>query len=74
VLDVVVMIVAVALVFDFLNGFHDAATSIATVVSTRVLTLLQAVVRSASYHGARASSGLPSRLPSVGGLTYHSVF
>ncbi len=34
----VVAIIVVALVFDFLNGFHDAANSIATVVSTRVLT------------------------------------
>ena len=43
-LTVVVFIVVVALVFDFINGFHDAANSIATVVSTRVLTPLQAVV------------------------------
>ena len=34
----VVTIIVVALIFDFLNGFHDAANSIATVVSTRVLT------------------------------------
>ncbi|HEX9203618.1 MAG TPA: inorganic phosphate transporter, partial [Vicinamibacteria bacterium] len=32
-----VFIIVVALAFDFLNGFHDAANSIATVVSTRVL-------------------------------------
>jgi len=38
-----VLIVAVALVFDYVNGFHDAANSIATVVSTRVLTPLQGV-------------------------------
>ncbi|MBI1845434.1 MAG: inorganic phosphate transporter [Candidatus Rokubacteria bacterium] len=43
-LTAVVLIVFVALVFDFINGFHDAANSIATVVSTRVLTPLQAVV------------------------------
>lgn len=41
--SLVMVIVGVALVFDFLNGFHDAANSIATVVSTRVLTPLQAV-------------------------------
>jgi inorganic phosphate transporter, PiT family len=35
---VVAGIVLLALVFDYLNGFHDAANSIATVVSTRVLT------------------------------------
>jgi inorganic phosphate transporter, PiT family len=43
VLPLVAAIVAVALLFDFVNGFHDAANSIATVVSTRVLTPLQAV-------------------------------
>jgi PiT family inorganic phosphate transporter len=35
-LGVIVLLVAVALIFDFMNGFHDAANSIATVVSTRV--------------------------------------
>jgi PiT family inorganic phosphate transporter len=40
-------LVLVALVFDFLNGFHDAANSIATVVSTRVLKPLQAVLLAA---------------------------
>ena len=34
---VVVLLVALAIVFDFMNGFHDAANSIATVVSTGVL-------------------------------------
>src|SRR2546428_13043661 len=43
-LTLVVFIVIVALLFDFINGFHDAANSIATVVSPRVLTPLQAVV------------------------------
>ncbi|HEY6357948.1 MAG TPA: inorganic phosphate transporter, partial [Vicinamibacterales bacterium] len=38
------VIIAVALVFDYINGFHDAANSIATVVSTRVLSPAQAVV------------------------------
>ena len=33
-----IFIIALALAFDFVNGFHDAANSIATVVSTRVLT------------------------------------
>ena len=43
-MTLVAFIILVALVFDFINGFHDAANSIATVVSTRVLTPLQAVV------------------------------
>ena len=49
-LTVVVFIVFVALIFDFINGFHDAANSIATVVSTRVLTPLQAVVWAAFFN------------------------
>jgi PiT family inorganic phosphate transporter len=50
VLTLVVFIVLIALVFDFINGFHDAANSIATVVSTRVLTPLQAVVWAAFFN------------------------
>jgi PiT family inorganic phosphate transporter len=46
----VVLIVAVALAFDFFNGFHDAANSIATVVSTRVLTPRQAVAWAAFFN------------------------
>jgi inorganic phosphate transporter, PiT family len=49
-LTLVAFIVVVALVFDFINGFHDAANSIATVVSTRVLTPLQAVVWAAFFN------------------------
>jgi len=46
----ILLIVFVALVFDFLNGFHDAANSIATVVSTRVLTPAQAVAWAAFFN------------------------
>ena len=46
----VVAIVTLALVFDFTNGFHDAANSIATVVSTRVLTPRMAVVWAALFN------------------------
>ena len=49
-LTAVVFIIFIALVFDFINGFHDAANSIATVVSTRVLTPLQAVVWAAFFN------------------------
>src|SRR4030095_3798050 len=49
-LTLVVFIVVVALLFDFINGFHDAANSIATVVSTRVLSPLQAVVWAAFFN------------------------
>src|SRR3990172_9978887 len=49
-LAIVVAIVAVALIFDFVNGFHDAANSIATVVSTRVLSPRWAVVWAAFFN------------------------
>jgi PiT family inorganic phosphate transporter len=51
---IVVLIIFVALVFDYINGFHDAANSIATVVSTRVLTPGQAVVWAAFFNFAAA--------------------
>src|SRR5215467_14805209 len=47
---VVAFIIAVALAFDYINGFHDAANSIATVVSTRVLTPIQAVAWAAFFN------------------------
>ena len=47
---VIVLLVALALVFDFMNGFHDAANSIATVVSTGVLKPGQAVVFAAFFN------------------------
>jgi PiT family inorganic phosphate transporter len=46
----VIALVGVALLFDFINGFHDAANSIATVVSTRVLTPYQAVIWAAAFN------------------------
>jgi PiT family inorganic phosphate transporter len=46
----ILALIAVALAFDFINGFHDAANSIATVVSTRVLSPGQAVVWAASFN------------------------
>jgi PiT family inorganic phosphate transporter len=49
-LTLVIVIIAVALLFDFINGFHDAANSIATVVATRVLSPLQAVVWAAFFN------------------------
>jgi len=51
-LGVVIALVFVALAFDFMNGFHDAANSIATVVSTRVLKPYQAVVMAAFFNFA----------------------
>jgi len=51
-LAVVVALVLVALAFDFMNGFHDAANAIATIVSTRVLKPHQAVVMAAFFNFA----------------------
>jgi len=45
-----VLIIAIALVFDYINGFHDAANSIATIVATQVLTPFQAVVWAAFFN------------------------
>ncbi|HNE18591.1 MAG TPA: inorganic phosphate transporter [Turneriella sp.] len=44
IVDLFVVVVALALLFDFINGFHDAANSIATIVSTKVLSPVQAVL------------------------------
>ncbi len=56
-LAIVIGLIAVALVFDFLNGFHDAANSIATVVSTRVLAPFYAVVWAAFFNFIAAFFG-----------------
>jgi PiT family inorganic phosphate transporter len=45
-----IIIIALALIFDYINGFHDAANSIATVVSTKVLTPTQAVIWAAVFN------------------------
>lgn len=47
-----VIIIILALIFDFINGFHDAANSIATIVSTKVLTPFQAVLWAAIFNFA----------------------
>ena len=49
-MTLVIVIIALALIFDYINGFHDAANSIATVVSTKVLTPFQAVVWAAIFN------------------------
>jgi PiT family inorganic phosphate transporter len=54
VLGLAVFIIGIALIFDYINGFHDAANSIATVVATRVLTPFQAVLWAAFFNFAAA--------------------
>jgi inorganic phosphate transporter, PiT family len=49
-INLVIVVIALALIFDYINGFHDAANSIATVVSTKVLTPFQAVIWAAVFN------------------------
>jgi inorganic phosphate transporter, PiT family len=51
-MTLLIIIIALALIFDYINGFHDAANSIATVVSTKVLTPFQAVIWAAIFNCA----------------------
>jgi PiT family inorganic phosphate transporter len=50
VLALAILLVGIALIFDYINGFHDAANSIATIVATRVLTPFQAVLWAAFFN------------------------
>src|ERR1700712_623321 len=47
---ILVVVICLALIFDYTNGFHDAANSIATIVSTKVLTPFQAVMWAAAFN------------------------
>lgn len=49
-MELIIVIIILALVFDYINGFHDAANSIATIVSTKVLTPFQAVLWAAFFN------------------------
>ncbi len=49
-MTLLIIIIALALIFDYINGFHDAANSIATIVSTKVLTPFQAVIWAAFFN------------------------
>ena len=51
-MSLIILIIALALIFDYINGFHDAANSIATIVSTKVLTPFQAVIWAALFNFA----------------------
>ena len=62
-LTLVLFIIVIALVFDFFNGFHDAANSIATIVSTRVLSPTQAVIWAAFFNFYRRPSSSAPRSP-----------
>ncbi len=49
-MELLIVIIILSLLFDYINGFHDAANSIATIVSTRVLTPFQAVIWAAAFN------------------------
>lgn len=51
-MTLLIIVIVLALIFDYINGFHDAANSIATIVSTKVLTPFQAVVWAAMFNFA----------------------
>lgn len=63
----VIAIVLVAFIFDFINGFHDSANSIATIVGTRVLSPLAAVVWAAVFNFAAAFTGSLAVAKAIGG-------
>ena len=67
-------IIILALVFDYINGFHDAAISIATIVSTKVLTPFQAVLWAAIFNFAAKAIPLDlERLLKKAGVTREEV-
>ncbi|MDR0543538.1 MAG: inorganic phosphate transporter [Dysgonamonadaceae bacterium] len=49
-MTLLIVIIVLAIIFDFINGFHDAANSIATIVTTKVLTPFQAVLWAAAFN------------------------
>src|SRR5271163_4624451 len=57
-LTLVVLVVVLALVFDYINGFHDAANAVATVVSTNVLPGRTAVLLAAVFNFVGAFTGV----------------
>ena len=80
-LAAVAILIAVALIFDYINGFHDAANSIATVVSTRVLTPGKAVVWAAAFNfiaaftfGTAVAKTVGSGLVDISIVTFAVIF
>ena len=77
----VIALIGVALIFDFINGFHDAANSIATVVSTRVLSPGKAVIWAATFNfvaafafGTAVAKTVGSGLVDVKIVTFSVIF
>src|SRR5687767_12404183 len=73
-LVLVILVVLLALAFDYSNGFHDAANSIATVVATRVLRPLQAVAWAAFFNFVAAFTFHTGVALTIGKGTVHAEF
>ncbi|HEX6177732.1 MAG TPA: inorganic phosphate transporter [Thermoanaerobaculia bacterium] len=78
---VVIGVILVALIFDYINGFHDAANSIATVVSTRVLSPAQAVIWAAFFNfiaaftfGTAVAKTVGSGMIDLSAVTFGVIF
>jgi inorganic phosphate transporter, PiT family len=78
---IVVLVILTALIFDYINGFHDAANSIATVVSTRVLTPGKAVIWAAFFNfvaaftfGTAVAKTVGSGLVDISVVTFAVIF
>jgi PiT family inorganic phosphate transporter len=73
-MTLLIVIIVLALLFDYINGFHDAANSIATVVSTKVLTPLQAVIWAAFFNFVAFFIFKDHAVANTIGKTVHSEF
>lgn len=80
-LGVVIALITVALIFDYINGFHDAANSIATIVSTRVLSPGKAVVWAAFFNfvaafgfGTAVAKTIGSGMIDINAVTHAVIF
>src|SRR5271154_4974068 len=69
----ILLVIFIALVFTYINGFHDTANSIATVVSTKVLTPRQAVILAACTNLIGAMWGTAVAKTITGGLVDSSL-
>lgn len=67
-MTVVLLVIIIALIFEYINGFHDTANSIATVVGTKVLTPRQAIIMASVMNLLGAFSGLAVAKTVAGGL------
>jgi PiT family inorganic phosphate transporter len=80
-LEVLILLITVALLFDFMNGFHDAANSIATIVSTQVLRPQYAVIWAAFFNfiaflffGLHVANTIGTGVIDVGIVDHYVIF